>query len=176
MAPLVKHAITWTLRDMEKKTEGSCRIYPLIINHKFADLQLVPSDCTEITAPFEPTQVIEGKYLMALNLTDEIYQRLAEIEAQIQSLVAVKHPGLEWTSSLHAPEKYPASLRVKMYAAVQVYDDEDKQVPPPSSWRRFSLIPIIRPSAWAHEKSAGVWWNLVAVKLSKPLPRTYTFI
>ena len=177
---LLKDATKFALRGQKRqRSEDSTAIYPVQINDDAFELQLVPSGSTDVVVHMDPLLVGENRYIMSLDITTGLYEELSKIELGISELVKEKHPNTAWKSSLVPPcndFNYSAMLKVKFYDNLQVYDEQGEKIEAPKSWRRVRVIPIINLKAWVNDKGAGIWWNLAAVKITKPPPRAYTFV
>ena len=125
----------------------------------------------------DPLPIGEGRCSMSLGITEDLYNELLKIEAGCSDILSEKHPHAIWQSALRPPvDDYGASTRVKFYDDVQVYDENGEKVKAPKSWRNVRVAPILSIKAWANESGAGLWWNVLAAKITKPEPRAYTFV
>ena len=179
MPLLLKDATKFALRGQKRQRAEDGKgtvIYPVFINDDSYDFQLVPSGSTDVRVVMDPLPIGEGRYAMTLGISDELYKELVKIEAGVVELLGEKHPGLIWKSTLHPAEEYSATLKVKFYDDVKVYDEFGNESKAPKSWRNVRIVPILSVKAWVGESGAGLWWNILAVKLSKAEPRSYTFV
>ena len=182
MPLLLKDATTFALRGQKRHraedTSGTA-IYPIHINSESFEFQLVPSGSLDVRVTADPLTFNdrEGMYNMYLAITPDLYNDLVKVESGCIELLSEKHPDIIWRSSLHpATDAYGATLKVKFYDNLQVYNEVGEVTKAPKSWRGARVIPILSVKAWVNDKGAGLWFTLAAVKLSKPEPRTYTFV
>ena len=181
MPLLLKDATTFALRGQKRQRteESGTAIYPIYINDESYDFQLVPSGSRDARVTMEPISVSdrEGMYNMYLAITQDLYDELAKVQSSCAELLAEKHPGVAWRSILRpATDAYSATLKVKFYDDLQVYDEDGRVTKAPKTWRGARVVPILNVKAWVNEKDAGLWFTLAAVKITKPEPHAYTFV
>ena len=147
------------------------------INDDGSDFQVVPSESRDVHVIMEPLAVGEGRFIMSLGINTDLHQELSKTESEIMLLLAQKHPGVIWQSALRpADEAMGAALKVRFYDDLQVYNESGESTAAPKFWRSTRVVPILNLKVWVSDKGAGVWWTMAAVKVSKPEPRTYTFV
>ena len=180
MPLLLKDATKFALRAQKRpRAEGDkgTAVYPVQINDDAFELQLVPSGSDSLRVKSEPLCIGEGRYAVCLSISSEMHDELFKIEEGLSELVKEKHPDTTWFKSTRPPAgNYSANLHVKFYGDLQVYDSEGEKTEAPKSWRGVLVTPILNLKAWVNDKGAGIWWNLVAVKITRPPPRAFTFV
>ena len=180
MPLLLKDATKFALRGQKRQRsedDKSTAVYPVYINDSSYDFQLVPSGSVDIRALMDPLAIGEGRYSMCMGITEDLHNELLKVESGCSDILSEKHPKSFWQSALRPPvDDYGASIRVKFYDDVQVYDENGEKIKAPKSWRNVRVVPILSIKAWANETSAGLRWNILAVKIAKPEPRAFTFV
>ena len=181
MPLLLKDATKFALRQKRQRSEDNkgSDVYPVRINDESYGFQLVPFDSVDVQVAVEPLTFSdrEGMRVVYLIITEDIYNELLKVETGCSELLAEKRPGAIWQSALRPPsDKYRATLKVKFYQNVQIYDEKHEKIEAPKFWRNAFVTPILNIKVWVNENGAGLCFNLAAVKISKPKPRTYSFV
>ena len=149
--------------------------FPLRLSEGLPAIQLVPSDCRDITTPFPPS-VFQGdgdepRQTLILNISEEVFTAFATLEDTIRDLLRPLHPNVNqlWHSALRQASNYPAQLRVKVNLSggreVQVFNEADQRIDVPTNWRGLEVVPIVSLAVFVQSKTAGLIVDLVALKV-----------
>ena len=149
--------------------------FPLRLGHGLAALQLAPSDCREVTVPFPPTtfqgDTDEPRQTLTLNIPEEVFMTFATVEDAVRELLRPQCPNIDslWHTSLRQAGAYPAQLKVKVNLSgereVQVFNEFDLRMEPPTNWKGLQVVPIVTLAAFVQAKTAGLIIDLAALKV-----------
>ena len=149
--------------------------FPLRLGNGLAVLQLVPSGSREVTIPFPPTAFQgdseEPRQSLTLNVPEEVFMTFATVEDAVRELLRPQHPNSDsiWHTSLRQAGAYPAQLKVKVNLSgereVQVFNEFDLRMEPPTNWKGLQVVPIVTLAAFVQAKTAGLIIDLAALKV-----------
>ena len=175
MASLLKNVdnAAWTLGT--PRQGKFVTTFPLRLGGGFPALQLVSSDCRDITTPFPPS-VFQGdgdepRQGLTLNIPEEVFTAFATVEDAVRDLLRPSYPNVNqiWHSALRPAGSYAAQLKVKVNLSggreVQVFNEADQSIDVPTNWKGLQVVPIVTLAAFVQAKTAGLIVDLAALKI-----------